>query len=65
MSVMVLAFPVVMVRGYGFQYSADLVFPEGRSFWACWYAWCDNLFCLVYSCMIFMVVTGFSVYLRF
>jgi hypothetical protein len=41
------------------------VFPEGRSFWACWYAWCDNLFCLVYSCMIFMVVTGFSVYLRF
>lgn len=26
MSVMVLAFPVVMVRGYGFQYSADLCF---------------------------------------
>ena len=65
MSVILLAFPVVMVRGYGFQYSADLVFPDGSSFWVFWYAWCDSLFWFLYSCMIFMVVTGLVFYLRF
>ena len=64
MSVILLAFPLVMVSGYGFQYSADLVFPEGRCFWACWCACCDSLFCLVYSFMMFMFYDWFQCLLK-